>query len=365
VRGGVGQRRWPRSWVYDGSAAGILESWFGMSRLGKFLWLVGITLIMQSRVAMAWNAQGHMVCSFIAYQQLTAEQKAAIAAILQQHPHYKNYLLVGAPEDTAARDEYVFMKASTWPDAVRPPLGGHRPLIKDDAGDQANVTKYSHAQWHYVDKIYVLPAEAADAANDGKMPDAPQGDALKAIRQAMATLKSATARPDEKAVSLCWLLHLLGDIHQPLHCVTLVSAELPLPDGDRGGNFIFLATPAGHLSLHAYWDGLLGSVDMANFSSLDVPAVEYLAQNVMKENAGDSLPQRKEHDTAPLWVDEGYVIARQSVYLNGKLLPAGWTKSTVVTLPADYPKNATAVARRQVALAGYRIADTLKSILGH
>jgi hypothetical protein len=327
--------------------------------------LVVAVLLLQSQFAQAWNAQGHMVCSCVAYRQLTAEQKAALAAILQQHPHYKNYLLVGAPKDPAARDAYVFMKASTWPDAVRPPLGGHRPVIKDEAGDQTNVAKYSHSEWHYIDKVYVLPSDTADAAQDGKTAESANGNALEAIRQAIDTLKSVTAAPADKAVSLCWLLHLIEDIHQPLHCVTLASAQFPLPDGDRGGNLIILATPSSHLNLHAYWDNLLGTADMMNFSSLDVPGVDYMAEALMKDNTPDTMPQLKSHTTPESWVDEGYDLARHAVYLDGHLLPADWTKSTPVTLPEDYPTHATAIAHRQVTLAGYRVAAALAQIFNH
>src|SRR5262249_39587347 len=57
-----------------------------------------------------------------------------------------------------------------------------------------------------------------------------------------------------KSYDLSWLLHLVGDVHQPLHATTRVSATKP--DGDDGGNGVELSSPA---NLHTFWDDVLGS----------------------------------------------------------------------------------------------------------
>ena len=58
---------------------------------------------------------------------------------------------------------------------------------------------------------------------------------------------------------MCWLLHLIGDIHQPNHAITLFSEAFP--DGDRGGNLSLIRIENGEAAKirhHLFWDGLMG-----------------------------------------------------------------------------------------------------------
>ena len=50
-----------------------------------------------------------------------------------------------------------------------------------------------------------------------------------------AELKSTTEDVTNRAIALCWYLHLMGDVHQPLHCATWFSPEFPGKNGDSGG----------------------------------------------------------------------------------------------------------------------------------
>ena len=63
-----------------------------------------------------------------------------------------------------------------------------------------------------------------------------------------------------KSYDLVWLLHLIGDVHQPLHCATRISKTHP--KGDAGGNDVGFCTAgaaACNGKLHSYWDGVLGT----------------------------------------------------------------------------------------------------------
>jgi len=77
-----------------------------------------------------------------------------------------------------------------------------------------------------------------------------------ALRKALASDESDVL----KSYDLVWLLHLTGDIHQPLHCATRVSATLK--NGDAGGNAVKLLPASAEL--HGYWDSLLGVGDTAH-----------------------------------------------------------------------------------------------------
>src|SRR5262245_37454665 len=72
--------------------------------------------------AFAWNDRGHMIVARIAYQRLNDADRAKIHKILKQHPHYESYLAKDRPEE-ASEEEWVFVRAATWCDNIRPPRG--------------------------------------------------------------------------------------------------------------------------------------------------------------------------------------------------------------------------------------------------
>jgi hypothetical protein len=70
----------------------------------------------------------------------------------------------------------------------------------------------------------------------------------------------------QAAQALRFVIHFVGDIHQPLHCATRVSHAHP--EGDRGGNLFMVAVSDENGSshpakLHGYWDGELGTIPKA------------------------------------------------------------------------------------------------------
>src|SRR6202021_3878931 len=83
---------------------------------------------------------------------------------------------------------------------------------------------------------------------------------VEALTKNVADLKDPKVSASDKAVALCWILHLCGDIHQPLHATELFSPQFPT--GDQGGNqFIILRDPPyadSRANLHFVWDSLPG-----------------------------------------------------------------------------------------------------------
>ena len=104
-----------------------------------------------------------------------------------------------------------------------------------------------HRYWHYVDVFF--------SPDHTPLPNTPVPNALTQIAAFRAVL--ASNAPDElKSYDLTWLLHLVGDLHQPLHCTARVTkAE---PNGDAGGNKVLLHCQGCPPKLHAFWDGALG-----------------------------------------------------------------------------------------------------------
>jgi len=151
---------------------------------------------------------------------------------------------------------------------------------------------------------------------------------------------------DLKAYDLSWLLHFVGDLHQPLHCTTRVgSTEV---DGDAGGgNFVEVDLGSSTKKLHAFWDDLLGP------SGAEPKAVIKTAKKLPAADATKAADLNVSH-----WVDEGVQNAKDKVYVAPVGLGAGPFNMT-----NKYKKAAKALAKKQVALAGARLANLLNAEL--
>ena len=297
--------------------------------------------------AMAWNGTGHEAVAQVAWDQLTAAERRAAVAILQAHPRYEKDLM---PHLESGEDpgEHAFREAATWPDVVKTPTN---PLERTE----------DHHNWHYVDYPYdrdgkdgPLPAETWDGHS---VPE----NLLQAMQKVTAELRDPAAAPARRAIDLCWVLHLVGDVHQPLHAVSLYSNLYPT--GDQGGNLLRVHTdfnPAA--ALHGVWDGVEGR-------SFEPDAIHKIAARVEHEHPRSELaPQLAEGDDVRAWARDSFAIAKADVYLNGKL--AGATRDqtdanpdAAPPLPVGYERHAHDVADRQVALAGDRLADLLRPVL--
>ncbi len=141
-------------------------------------------------------------------------------------------------------DEHAFREAATWPDVVKSP---RNPLERTE----------DHHNWHYVD--YPLDRDGKDGP---RPPEQWDGHSVPTdLLQAMQMVTAAAPRPGHaaprQAIDLCWVMHLVGDVHQPLHAVSLYSNTYPT--GDQGGNLIHVGTDGNpDTNLHSVWDGLEG-----------------------------------------------------------------------------------------------------------
>lgn len=295
--------------------------------------------------AQAWNATGHMVVASIAYDQLSPRTKAAVDALLAQHRDYPLWMR-DLPAGYTDRARYAFMKAATWPDDIRK-TPDDRPI------------------WHYVDVPVIAPGYTPDPV--ALLPVKPNAETQ--IVEETRLLSNASASDADRAIALCWVEHLIGDVHQPLHDSSLFSPVFP--KGDKGGNSetltpgaldadpILKALDPRHFpkNLHAVWDDLLG--DKRNPAQVQASATALEGKHSRAE-----FPQIAQHTDAHSWVLEGNALAAKDVYRNGSLLlaPEPGGKRAVVMLPAGYLDAAHALADRQIVLAGDRLADTLNAL---
>ncbi len=292
--------------------------------------------------AHAWNSIGHMAVAYTAYQQLTpVEQKRAVT-LLKKCPFYKtwvSYLPTGLT--TAKRNQYIFMMAATWPDEIKAAGSGYTgsdtPPTNEDPNLNVGYTDTNaHKYWHFIDTPF---------SDDGTaLPAVPQPtiiEKITAFRAALATREKAAV----KSYDLVWLLHLVGDIHQPLHCTTRVTAVKP--KGDLGGNLVVLTGSPNEL--HAYWDDAVGTGATKNFTKA--------------ETVGEGLPApdaaAAADDNEADWAAESFTLAKSSAYLDPPIGPALGPYTPTV----DYQAAVKTVAEQRISLAGARLAHLLKVAL--
>jgi S1/P1 Nuclease len=175
------------------------------------------------------------------------------------------------------------------------------------------------------------------------LPAIPTPNAQTQIAEFRRVLASASA-DGLKSYDLSWLLHLVGDVHQPLHCATRVSTAEP--GGDAGGNKVKLSCMGCGPELHAFWDDVLGTSKVLDKviqfgKSLPPPPASFAA----KVNEND-------------WIAESFAAAKQTAYSGPVQAGDG-----PFSLTEAYKASAQAVAKERVALAGARLATLLNSEL--
>jgi hypothetical protein len=172
--------------------------------------ILGLLLLTASS-ASPWGAIGHRIVGRIAEQHLSAEARQQLQALL-------------GPESLA--------QVSTWPDEMR----------SDPAWNHA-------APWHYVN---IGDDETYETA-----PKNPAGDVVEAIQRLTGVLRDPQAAPQEQVVAVKFLVHFVGDIHQPLH----VGRR-----DDQGGNLIQVRWFGEPSNLHKVWDEQLIEAEKLSFS---------------------------------------------------------------------------------------------------
>jgi S1/P1 Nuclease len=314
-----------------------------MKKHARFLSGALTLILITSSTSYAWNSRGHMMVAAVAYQKLTPQTKKRVDALLLLNPDRKNWLaLIPASASAARRKMMVFMIAATWADRIKSDShyhtdgshNGNRPPTDGMADRNIGYDDLArHKYWHFVDLPFTQ--------DNTELPAIPAPNAQTQLAAFRAVL--ASNKPDAlKSYDLSWFLHLIGDVHQPLHCVTRVSAAQP--EGDDGGNGVKLTSPS---NLHSYWDGVLGG---GNAPSTALNAISTLP-NAPATAANDLDVSH--------WIDESFETAKQTAY---KKPPIG-AGAGPFTLSQSYKTAARKLAEKRIALAGARLAKILNEEL--
>jgi hypothetical protein len=187
-------------------------------------------------------------------------------------------------------------------------------------------------------------------------PNEDGGKAVEKLNEFGKVLKDAAAADEEKAIALAWILHLGGDIHQPLHTSARIT-ELE-PKGDQGGN-LFLLTPKDtprerSENLHWFWDSILGRIVPRNDMS-DAEYISLIGDSIMNKYPPAEMMNRLETGNFRQWQQEGVKLATTDVFSPDLIR---YEKPS-----AKYRRNAFKVSEEQMALAGYRLGAMLDQIL--
>lgn len=319
----------------------------------KFLAPALCASLLAASPAYAWNARGHMTVAAVAWSQMTPTAQAHASALVKLNPRYAAWISGASAAD---RDEVAFVKAATWPDELRSfacSATHPSPCYQDDgytpadAGTDLNIgytdmrlRKY----WHFAGLAFSMdgtPVEAPFAFN-----------AQTQIIAFEAALSDAALSDGAKSYDLVWLLHLVGDVHQPLHAMSRFSADSP--HGDSGGNGVSVClagatscTAQSAKALHSFWDGAIGA-NPDPFSA--IAKARALPQVLFSPDVLDAAPES--------WVAESFELARLVAYAD----PIGPGKGPY-QLTAAYQTAAVNAAEQRIILAGTRLARVLNARL--
>jgi hypothetical protein len=270
--------------------------------------------------AHAWWCNPHMFVAGIAQNDLDNNTTKWTEPLI-------SYLSDSYPLST------TFEEAACWADDLK------------DMGVMAN------EEWHF--STFAVVQEAIWQSVPAVRNDS---EVVWAIGNSINVLKSSKAVMQDKSRYLAFLIHFVGDLHQPLHLATMFSREFTPPIGDRGGNF-WTISGEPQKNLHMFWDSGLNLWDGDQERPLNSSTQAWVDQWVSKittqyprSSFTDELKQENPRD----WVSTAYQYALSNVYTT----PVDGTPSEA------YINAGRDVAMRQVAIAGYRLADILNSFDG-
>jgi hypothetical protein len=269
--------------------------------------------------AAAWGDLGHKVTALIAYRHLTPAARARLDA-----------LLASDPDPLTAPD---FASRATWADKYRE---GHRET----------------AAWHFVD-IEIDHPDLAAACFDfpSLAPGEPAGAGpaqdcvVDKVEQFEAELARPTTAQAERLLALKFLIHFVGDLHQPLHAAD---------HDDRGGNCIGLSEPPdGHArNLHAWWD--TGVVETLGGSAREIA-------RRLDARISPAQVRAWSHGNPRAWATETFQVGARDAYALPSRPTCGHPGSVI--LSTGYQAKAQADAAVQLEKAGVRLATMLNQAL--
>ncbi len=300
-----------------------------VSRMIPVLMMSALVLLASPRTGLAWGDEGHEVIATLAYKRLTPKAKKSVDALLAK--------------DTDDLTQPDFASRATWADKYR------------DSDRNTTKTRYlGTRQWHFVD--IEIDGGTLEAACFGRPPlpagtEASQGPAdacvVDKLEQFKRELEDPTVSAGEKTLALKFIMHFVGDIHQPLHASD---------HNDRGGNAVAIeaAPSVAQSNLHSYWDTRL----VQRLGSTVPLAAANVGKLITAKNAVLWSTGSIED-----WANESFAQAKATAYnFSGEKTFVDDHGGTGEVLDASYEARALPVAREALAKASVRLADLLNEV---
>ncbi len=295
-------------------------------------------LFLSAAPALAWNATGHRLVAGIAWEKMTPAARTVASQLLQGHPDYERWRKKAAPDDL---DRQVFIATATWPDEIRKDKRFYSPGSEEPTPLLAGFPDMMrHSDWHY----QARPLDEASATAPHR--PAHLGQIDQALTLQSRRLGDRKAPLIERQYALPWLIHLVGDAHQPLHLSLRLDAS---GEWDRLGAGLMVTNPFNPrkplTTLHAFWDDLPGAPGLRG-NALDTTIQALL----------DRYPQAPRRSSTAEWLDESWRLARDYGYPDIQA-------DTPTTLSEGFFERSRDIAARRVAEAGHRLGALLNTLL--
>lgn len=323
-----------------------------MKNLLIYVFFVGFITTFSQNI-FAWDDSGHKLTAYIAWERMTPKARETAIKLFMNAPEESQIMaLHPTPPD---------LEISTYPIGTRSKLAKQREFFMIMAywadivreRKYPNRNKFHRGNWHYLNtfwrevngKIEIVEELKADKEN-----------VVERLFHFDKLLRDSAVSNADKAIGLAWVLHLAGDIHQPLHASGRVTDTEP--KGDQGAN-LFTISPKDakrREDLHWYWDSIVAqSVTRKN----DASDTEYLlpiAAKMMKKYPFAKMQSHLKLGQFDQWQNESFQIAASKVY--PKTLLRNEKPSEA------YRKMAFKISEEQITLAGYRMGEMLNQIFG-
>ena len=257
-------------------------------------------------MSFAWDAIGHSITANLAFSQLP-----------KSHSYYFRRYLNASSNET-------FAQAAIWPDALR-----------------LQTQAYNH--WHYKGNCLVK-----DPNINCSIPNVSAENSFTVIQDAIKILTNISESLEKQSFYFKFLLHVLGDIHQPLHNIWFFSSKYP--KGDKGGNRIMINYHnITDCNLHRFWDNLCHIEQTfrvaKNFHFQNMKITKDLKKNTTFSGNFNEIAK---------WMDESYNIAVRYVY-DDDILADG-------KLKLDYVIMCRSICYQQIIRGGLRLSSILDYI---
>lgn len=298
--------------------------------ISKLSYLLTIVLLINFQFSICWWDAGHMLVTNIAYKEISVLR-----------PEMKDFLekLTEVMKGDSHKKIQNFIESSVWADITK---AYGNPFMNT---------------WHYVelpissslDKVPYIEETNSSSFDFIK-------SAIKALKQWNKEQSNSLDEQFEKSLYLRLAIHIIGDIHQPLHnCGWSDSNDAK--KSDRGGNDFKInwETDKNINNLHKLWDSAFDSIYNGFFHPMteeDFKILDKDSEEIMQEFPKEDLIKEIE-DSSPLnWIKEAWMICKNNVYV-------GISKEESLNENSAYSQNNIKIARRQLALSGYRLVKVL------